>query len=436
MNIAMPRSPNPPQALSTVFGPVLAQRQPVSLTLRVVADVPSRGDAAAIFAPAKRRAAIWDMHNSMHCSIIGTCLSTAELRHLLVKLKIQGAEIAGDHDLHMLGVMLAGRPRSGAKLLQKTLDKRHAAAIKQAAKLKQPAELIAFWNDALKRGEIPGAYWAVLSHPAADDDVMRRAFGDVHMLSHLVGAANRADIRRLRALEEENAALAVKIERQQRQLRDGFVSRDRTIRRLEEALAQARPAEPLAEPGADARLGETRIGVLEARLAVEVGRRERTERQLERLSASHRAGERRLRETEAERDALAQELASIEARLAALLDDAPAAADLGGMSVLYVGGRARLVPQLKALIERAGASLLHHDGGLEHNANLLPGLVSRANLVLFPVDCVSHDAATVIKRLCRQAGKRYVPLRSASLASCLSALARMAEDGPVRRVDR
>src|SRR5262249_56449253 len=39
------------------------------------------------------------------------------------------------------------------------------------------------------------------------EDIVNRVFGDVHMLSHLVGAANRADIRRLRELKQDNVAL-------------------------------------------------------------------------------------------------------------------------------------------------------------------------------------------------------------------------------------
>jgi len=46
------------------------------------------------------------------------------------------------------------------------------------------------------------------------------------MLSHLVGAANRADIRRLRQLEAENAQLEAKVARQQKDLRDAAVARD------------------------------------------------------------------------------------------------------------------------------------------------------------------------------------------------------------------
>ena len=77
---------------------------------------------------------------------------------------------------------------------------------------------------------------------------------------------------------------------------------------------------------------------------------------------------------------------------------------------------------MRALSERSGALFLHHDGGIEERGGLLPGLVSRADAVLFPVDCVSHAAMSLVKRLCQQAGKPFVPLRSAGLAPFCAAL--------------
>ena len=50
--------------------------------------------------------------------------------------------------------------------------------------------------------------------------------------------------------------------------------------------------------------------------------------------------------------------------------------------------------------------------------------MSRADLIVFPVDCVSHEAVTLVKRLCRQMSKPYLPLRSTGLGSFVSALAR------------
>src|SRR5271168_4665726 len=171
-----------PDMLSSIFSTGRPPAAPAFSRGMIPMKVRAPGDAPiGEFTPpaAKRRTAIWDMHHSVHCSIIGTCLSSAELRRLMIKLGISGAETAGDHDLHKQGVTLAARPQGGAKLIQKALDRRHESAIKQFAKAKDEAAVGALWDDAVKRGDIPGAYWAVLSHPVATDALMRRAFGDV-----------------------------------------------------------------------------------------------------------------------------------------------------------------------------------------------------------------------------------------------------------------
>jgi Aldehyde dehydrogenase family/Uncharacterized protein conserved in bacteria (DUF2325) len=75
-------------------------------------------------------------------------------------------------------------------------------------------------------------------------------------------------------------------------------------------------------------------------------------------------------------------------------------------------------------VDGAHAEFLHHDGGMEERKGLLAGMVSCADAVFFPVDCISRDAAALLKHLCRQAGKPYLPLRSASLTSFIAALRR------------
>lgn len=77
---------------------------------------------------------------------------------------------------------------------------------------------------------------------------------------------------------------------------------------------------------------------------------------------------------------------------------------------------------MRHTLAAAGGELLCHDGGQHDHPSLLPGLISQADRVVFPVDCVSHDAALRVKRLCRQLGKGWVPLRSSGSASFLAAL--------------
>jgi hypothetical protein len=95
---------------------------------------------------------------------------------------------------------------------------------------------------------------------------------------------------------------------------------------------------------------------------------------------------------------------------------------LRGLTLLYVGGRPAQIAHFRAAAGRSGAALLHHDGGIEERGSLLPGLVSRADAVLFPVDCVSHAAMSVVKRLCQQTGKPFLPLRGGGLAPFCAAL--------------
>jgi len=380
-----------------------------------------------------RRSKIWELADTLHCSIIGTCLSNAELRHALARLGVNGIEAADDHELHVVGVMLAGRRDAGAKMLQRALDRRHAVAIKQYAKAKDAQALRQLWDESMRSSDIPGAYWALLSHAAATETIVKKAFQDVHMLSHLVGAANRADIRRLRELEAEKGALTGKLHRQQQQLRDGFTSRDEMIRELNRLLAHHHCAEgPAAADPADGReeaAFRNVIADLNRTLGQEAARRERLEQRLTAMSESMRKMEAAFQAAQGERNALRREIESIEDHIAGLLvraaEDGEAAPELAAQTILYVGGRPNQIPQLKSLVERTGARFLHHDGGIEHSSSLLPGLISRADVLLFPIDCISHDAVATLKRLCRQLEKPYLPLRTASLATLASSLTGM-----------
>ena len=91
-----------------------------------------RGDVQPAAGPA-RRTKIWEFNTNLHCSIVGTCLSTGELRQVLKKLGVAAPD-STDHELHGAAVSLAGRHDKAAKLLHKALDERHRVAINQFAK--------------------------------------------------------------------------------------------------------------------------------------------------------------------------------------------------------------------------------------------------------------------------------------------------------------
>ncbi|MAN79964.1 MAG: hypothetical protein CMF64_06170 [Magnetovibrio sp.] len=373
-----------------------------------------------------RRKRLWEMTPGWHCSILGTCLTLADLRALSRKLPLKTRPgFPVDYQLHGFFVKEADQPGRAAKMLTKLLDRKHAAAIRRLRGVKDAKGLEDAWVEALAAGDIPGPYWAILSHPAATTDLSERMFADVHMLSHLVGASNRGDIRRLTDLEEENAGLRDKIAKQQNHHRQRLDEKEKQINELRDRLQHApERAIRIAAPAVlDSDGACTSVPALQGELRhmeIRAAQTDATLRgQRSRIDELSRLVESLLDENRSLETALVRER---ENGLAGDACDTSCPFDLSGRCLLYVGGRQQTVHRLKSLVEAWNGQFLHHDGGLEKSINELAGAVVKADAVVFPTDCVSHDAALQVKRLCRQSMKPFVPLRSSGVASFVAGL--------------
>lgn len=387
---------------------------------------------------ARRRARLSELDSHLHCSIIGTCLSTHELRKLVPRFTGFDRRHASDLEIHHAAVELAIEGGPGAKALHKLLDEHYAAAIRRFDKAADDEALLKLWDEALKSGDIPPAYWALMTHPYATLYVRQKAFGELHMLSHLVGAANRADIRRLVALEAENAALKEKIERQQSRLQALSMQHDASLSALTEQIAQltalATRQTPTDAADLEADLQRLRDKLVEAdqRVALHTSRREAAEQRLlqeqgaaEALRKSRDQTLALLKLVQGECDAL--ERATVDAAHAmhgtgtrrASLDS------VRGKRIVYVGGRPGSNAALKRLVEAAGGDFVVHDGGVEDRKGLLAAALPGADIVVFPVDCIDHDSMNTLKRVCERHRLGYHPLRTASVASFVELMARL-----------
>jgi len=380
--------------------------------------------------PTAGRARLTQLNPHLHCSVIGTCLSTAELRRIVARFTdVQGRS---DLEVHHDAVSLAGQGGAAAKALHKALDQRHDSVVRQFAKANDASALGALWDEAHRQGEIPGAYWALLTHRQVTPELRQRAFGDVHMLSHLVGAANRADIRRLVALERDNAELRERLDRRQQRAQETLAERDQQLAHLQQELAAARlpnttaaTPPPVRDAAGDA-----------AFVALQTQRRERAEQSAAAVQAEADRLRDELEHLQRHVATLNRELAAVATQLretgaaddAAGSGDLPLAAQLHARRILYVGGRPSSTTAIRALVQRHGGEFQRHDGGLEDRKGLLASAVAAADLVVFPVDCIDHDSAGNLKRLCGRQGIAFLPVRSASVASFAAGLASRAND--------
>ena len=429
----MSSSPGAPAIRHLASSAVAGSAAASSRLSDVLARSPHRSSAspaaAGDFVPPvpTRRDRLWELSTNLHCSIIGTCLTTSDLRSFLIKIGDPAARTGSDHALHGQAVGRARRKEEGGKLLHKLMDRRHEREVVRFGRARTVGEVRDLWREAVGRGEIPGAYWAVLTHPLTDHALVQEAFGEVHMLSHLVGRSVRADLRRLAELEAEVGSKADTIAEQEGRIGALTDEKVELVRRL--AASESRTRASAADAGQasidavrdrDATISRLRdqLRRAEAHASAEGERRETAERALRGLADEIRLGAERETDLRAERDALEQTLAND----LDLEQEKSPPRGLDGLKLLYVGGRPRQVAQARLLVARRGGHLLTHDGGADDSPILLAGLVAQADAVLFPVDCVSHDAVGTIKRSCRERDTPFRPLRSASLAGLVAAI--------------
>ena len=352
----------------------------------------------------------------------------ADLRSLARKLKVQTVPgFSPDYQLHGFFVKEAENSGKPSKMLNKLLERRHAVAIRRARTLKTVNELTDFWRNALDTGDIPGPYWAILSHPLAPTELCERMFADVHMLSHMVGASNRADIRRLQDLEEAVDLVNAQLQRQRQNHHRKLIEKDTVITGLQQKL---HTAQEFPSPNRDVPIANNS----EARIAELRNENARLSTLSADAQTSHACAESRIKELESMVHSLRVENATLEQTLA---NDAPSQEeryplDLDGRCLLYVGGHQHTVHRLRALVEDWNGRFLHHDGGIERSINELASAVAKADAVVFPTDCISHSAANKVKQLCHQNMKPFVPLRTSGIASFVAGLRYSLDNEPAR----
>jgi len=374
-----------------------------------MADSCCAAHAAALPATGSRRRRLWELGSHAHCPVIGVCVPLERVRALAKKLLVlQGDE--DDYTLHCSLVTAAARRNAVAEALQKDLEQRFSLDLRSAAQAKCRDTLMAWWRSRAAQGEgIAGALWATLTHSRCDDWLEMRVLGQVHMLQHQVGAAQRVDMVRHRELATEHRALARDYAEVQQRVTAWSLDRAREQQAWEQERMQQRAAlitlqTQLAQ--AQERLQQWQAArpdlpereQLRERLAEQVERNQALQREVTRLAS---------------RASVTAEVLPVPMEP----DLPPAAVKLEHRVVLCVGGRGGSVPQYRQAVEGCGAQFLHHDGGSEHKPAQLEPQLAAADLVICQTGCISHDAYWRVKDHCKRHRKRCVfvetPSRSA-----------------------
>ena len=402
----------------------------------------------------KARKKLWSLSAGFHCSVIGTCFRRSEL-HKLAKKKVLGLDYwTGDFKLHSALVGVAGIKSKKSRLLQSLLDKKFRTYVTKYDRIRCDAELEKQWREDVKIGAVPGAYWALMTHPCAGNNLVQKVYGEVHMMGHDFFARHQKDKQtqaylrsKVELLEEvleserQHFLLAEeRLENEIADLRAGYddrVSRgeaDETLATRLYELQEQNPGGALTDQLKAMKKEIEELKSLNQMAGRDIesltGQLEESRKLLELTKRKMNDLEDRNELLKSQKHELSREVASLEVALRAKVSrsyecnvcedrntDKCPGPDLCGKTVLYVGGLHKMIPHYRQMVEKLGGRFMHHDGGKEASKTILPKLLNNADAVLCPVDCVSHFACNCVKQICKRKQKPFVMMRSSGLSS-------------------
>jgi len=377
-----------------------------------------------------RRHRLWELTHRYHCPVVGVCFKLGEIRELVLKV-MAFPHRPTDYEVHCTAASECSARTPLSSLLHKTLEKKYALAIQRCKPLKTSEELAAKWLEALAGDDVPGMFWAVLTHPASTEEFRLQVYADIHMLQHQIGAGVRREQQAWTKLQEENALLGRELSRMQQRVTE---SCNRYIEQIADLKAQLEAArtEAVQQQALAERHAAERDSLREQ--AADSNEIMRLMYRLQLTEGAYTTLKERHATLETEYSTAREDIRRLESELAELiatqeLESNEAYHDeqrLLGRTVLCVGGRVDAIPHFRSLVQLRGGEFMHHDGGKEENIGRLEAVISAADAVICQTGCISHNAYWRVKEQCKRTGKPCTFVGNPSLSSFLQVLENLA----------
>jgi hypothetical protein len=363
------------------------------------------------------------------CPLVGTCLTLKETQKIARHFQYVGD--TSPYKLHVWIIEACRRLPAVAKHVQKFLDRKYRLTINRIDAC-AGRELNLVWQEALKEGQIAGAFYAITTRADTPEDVLQKVFGDIHMMSHLQGAEARAELKELVQARKAHAALQDRLKLLTGQVATVKNEREEFRRRLSQKEAE------LTDLG-------RKLAHLEAeRISLNEGC------DLDKLRAENRELASRLDQEQRTREKLEIRLMKETVRQipslyqsSAAQDPAPEAADSEAGTcplangekcrrfcnklILLVGGPERRESHYRRLVEQDfGGIFLRHDGDCRNGQARLVNMVRQAEVVICPIGCTSHQAYHCVKKWCKKLNKPCVLMHNTGVGALTRTLMELA----------
>lgn len=369
----------------------------------------------------------WEIDQFFKCPVVGICLTLSEQKQVLKKAGVS-PKGKSPFEIHEILVGCSEKENRVSRQVDRLVNRKFGAEITPLLELNEKV-FMGHWASSFYGGTFSGVFWAAAIRPDLSAETRARIFGDVHMSMHgnversirfkrqltfyreeaaKMSAKAREASKSRKALQKEN----MKLRKNQEDLHNRLAAGEREITRMTEALSSLK--------------AERETDVLERemeRLGGDLAGLMNTIKEKDRLLSDYERKNRRFSEALAKQraeSASAQREAEMliqEAFKGSRCDEACPSYDLCQRRVLMVGGLTKMESLYRQVVERKNGIFEYHDGYMQKGTRNLESRVRRADMVLCPVNCNSHAACALVKKLGKKHKKPVRLLASSSLSA-------------------
>jgi hypothetical protein len=360
------------------------------------------------------------------------CLTPAEQKRLLKKTKIT-VKNTTPFEIHEAVVASSEGENRVSRRVDRLLQRKFGREVAVLLKLEHEA-FMANFRSADAAGNYAAALWATAIHPDLPRILKREIFGQIHMSMHFSGdermKMNRKltcrdnELKDLRRCNKELAQMKRALEKKLQYLQQSQTGLKNALEAAEKELAQIRKMPFYGEPQGETIETEQEHRFLKTELE---GLYECNKRQLRQIIAlkkkNHLLASKLGCQDELNRR-FRRETRTLIAELIAKsrCDHSCPSFDLCSKRILIVGGMSRMESLYRELIEASGGIFEYHDGYMKKGSRQLESRLRRADLVLCPVNCNSHNACSMVKSLAKKHHKTVQMLANSSLQAISQAI--------------
>ena len=374
----------------------------------------------------------WMINLFFKCPVIGICLSLEEQKKILKKAGYSTKNLS-PYKLHQILVERLENENDISTRVDGYLNRKFHRYISKYLYLDE-SSFLKEWKVHFEKGEIEGLLWVAATRADLSLSAIWSIFGDIHMQMHFSSEQNRKERQNLAYQKEENRKISQRL--------DEVIRINRSFKkekeRIERELTELQRANLILEK--EKREIEVELSELRGKSSTETLQAENCQLQakVEELSEAIKDDKQKVkflkdqnnklflklkRQRQINSD-LRKEVDRVTNQISTSdqSDDKYPFSDLEHKRVLIVGGMTKLEAFYRKLIEEKEGIFEYHDGYMNGGSTGLENKVRRAHVVLCPVNCNSHAACSMVKRLSKKYERPVYMLSNSSLSSISQAL--------------